>query len=309
MVTPPGAEAPVLRGVSLDVPPGSVLAVIGPSAAGKTTLLRAMLGLVDPTSGDVRLDGAKIDQWDREALGRHIGYLPQDVELLDGTIAENIARFGDVDAAKVVAAADAAGVRSMILRLPQGYGTRVAGHVLSAGQRQRIGLARALYGKPQWCCSTSPMPTSTRKARPRSRRRCRRSRRAGRTVVVVTHRKDMLALADRIALLAQGQLAMHGPRDEVLAELQRAADAQHRRRAAPAGGRGGAAARGGAPPAAGDPQQASAMNSALVIDGSVGAAERRIRRIGLAAVFVPSSAASAPGPRWRRWPAPPSARA
>jgi ATP-binding cassette, subfamily C, bacterial EexD len=224
--TPSGADAPVLRGISLEVPPGCVLAVIGPSAAGKTTLLRAMLGLVDPTSGDVRLDGAKIDQWEREALGQHIGYLPQDVELLDGTIAENIARFGQADAAKVIAAADAAGVRSMILRLPQGYGTRVAGHVLSAGQRQRIGLARALYGMPQWLLLDEPNANLDQEGEAALAATLQMLKRAGRSVVVVTHRKDILALADRIAVLAQGQLAMHGPRDEVLARLARAADAQ-----------------------------------------------------------------------------------
>ncbi len=226
VLTPPGAEAPVLRGVSLQIEPGSVLAIIGPSAAGKTTLVRAMLGLVEPTSGDVRLDGAKIDQWDRETLGQHIGYLPQDVELLDGTIAENIARFGDVDAAKVIAAADAAGVRSMILRLPQGYGTRLVGNVVSAGQRQRIGLARALYGMPQWIVLDEPNANLDEEGEAALAVTLQSLKQAGRTVVVVTHRKDILAQADRVAVLAQGQVVLQGPRNQVLAELQKAADQQ-----------------------------------------------------------------------------------
>ena len=227
VVTPPGADAPVLRGISLQVKPGEVLAVIGPSAAGKTMLVRAMLGLIEPASGDVRFDGAKIDQWDREALGEHIGYLPQDVELLDGTIAENIARFGTVDATRVVAAADAAGVRSMILRLPQGYGTRLVGNVVSAGQRQRIGLARALYGMPQWIVLDEPNANLDQEGEAALANTLTALKRAGRTVVVVTHRKDVLSLADSIALVAQGQLVLHGPRDQVLAQLmQRAAGQQ-----------------------------------------------------------------------------------
>ena len=226
VVTPPGAEAPVLRGISLQAAPGEVLAVIGPSAAGKTTLVRAMLGLVEPTSGDVRLDDAKVDQWDRALLGQHIGYLPQDVELLDGTIAENIARFGEVDAERVVAAADAAGVRSMILRLPQGYATRLVGNVVSAGQRQRIGLARALYGMPQWIVLDEPNANLDQEGEAALAATLQALKRAGRTVVVVTHRKDILSLVDRIALLVQGQLVLHGPRDEVLAQLLQRASGQ-----------------------------------------------------------------------------------
>ena len=226
VVTPPGAEAPVLRGISLQVEPGSVLAIIGPSAAGKTTLVRAMLGLVEAGSGDVRLDGAKIDQWDREALGQHIGYLPQDVELLDGTIAENIARFGEVDSAKVIAAADAAGVGEMILRLPQGYGTRLVGNVVSAGQRQRLGLARALYGLPQWIVRDEPNANLDEEGEAALAQSLQNLKRAGRTVVVVTHHKNILALTDRIAVLANGAVALQGAREWVLAELRKAADQQ-----------------------------------------------------------------------------------
>jgi ABC-type protease/lipase transport system fused ATPase/permease subunit len=136
----------VLKGISLGVEPGTVLAVIGPSAAGKSTLARAILGLYRPSSGSIRLDGADLDQWDREQLADHVGYLPQDVELLDGTISENIARFREVDPEQVVRAATAVGIHEMVLRLPEGYQTRIVaqGGLLSAGQRQRLGLARAL---------------------------------------------------------------------------------------------------------------------------------------------------------------------
>ncbi len=226
VLTPPGAETPVLRGISLQVEPGSVLAIIGPSAAGKTTLVRAMLGLVEPGSGEVRLDGAKIDQWDREALGQHIGYLPQDVELLDGTIAENIARFGRVDSAQVIAAADAAGVAAMILKLPQGYETRLVGNVVSAGQRQRLGLARALYGLPQWIVLDEPNANLDEEGEAALAQTLQNLKRAGRTVVVVTHRKNILALTDRIAVLANGAVALQGAREWVLAELQKAAEQQ-----------------------------------------------------------------------------------
>jgi ATP-binding cassette subfamily C protein EexD len=226
VITPPGAAAPVIRGISLLVEPGSQLAIIGPSAAGKTTLTRAMLGIYRPAAGAVRLDGAEIDQWDRETLGQHIGYLPQDVELLDGTISENIARFGEVDAAKVVAAAEAAGVHPMILRLPDGYDTPLVGNVLSAGQRQRIGLARALYGDPQLIVLDEPNSNLDQDGEAALASTLANLKRAGRTVVVVTHRKNILNLADKILLMGEGQIAMYGARDKVLAAIQQAAEQQ-----------------------------------------------------------------------------------
>jgi ATP-binding cassette, subfamily C, bacterial EexD len=226
VVTPPGAEAPVIRGISLEVEPGVPLAIIGASAAGKTTLARAMLGLCAATSGAVRLDGAELDQWDRETLGQHIGYLPQEVELLDGTIGENIARFGAVDAEKVVAAAEAAGVHEMILRLPKGYGTALAGNTLSAGQRQRIGLARALYGDPQLIVLDEPNANLDQEGEAALARTLEELKRARRTVIVVTHRKNILARVDKILVLAEGQVATYGARDQVLAELQRVAEQQ-----------------------------------------------------------------------------------
>lgn len=226
VVTPPGAAAPVLRGISLMVAPGSQLAIIGPSAAGKSTLARALLGLYRPEAGTVRLDGAEIDQWDRETLGQHIGYLPQDVELLDGTISENIARFGEVDAEGVVAAAEAAGVHQMILRLPNGYDTQLVGHALSAGQRQRIGLARALYGEPQLIVLDEPNSNLDQDGEAALAHTLADLKRAGRTVVVITHRKNILKLADHILLMGEGQVAMYGPRDKVIAALTQSAEAQ-----------------------------------------------------------------------------------
>lgn len=224
VVRPPGAEVPVIKGISLLVEPGSQLAIVGPSAAGKSTFARALLGIYKPATGTVRLDGAEIDQWDREALGPHIGYLPQDVELLDGTASENIARFGDLEPAKVVAAAEAAGVHQMILRLPQGYDTPLVGNVLSAGQRQRIGLARALYGDPQLVVLDEPNSNLDQEGEAALARTLSDLKRAGRTVVVITHRRNILDRVDKILLMGEGQIAMYGARDKVLAALRQAAE-------------------------------------------------------------------------------------
>jgi ATP-binding cassette, subfamily C, bacterial EexD len=233
VVRPPGAEVPIIKGISLLVEPGSQLAIVGPSAAGKSTLARAMLGIYPPLSGTVRLDGAEVDQWDRETLGQHIGYLPQDVELLDGTASENIARFGDVDPAQVVAAAEAAGVHQMILRLPEGYGTKLVGNVLSAGQRQRIGLARALYGDPQLIVLDEPNSNLDQDGEAALAKTLADLKHAGRTVVVITHRRNILNLADKILLMGEGQIALYGARDKVLATLRQAAEQEAKAARAP----------------------------------------------------------------------------
>jgi ATP-binding cassette subfamily C protein EexD len=222
MIVPPGAPGPVIRGISLAIEAGTMLAVVGPSAAGKSTLARAMLGIYKPMSGAVRLDGAEIDQWDREALGRHVGYLPQDVELLDGTVSENIARFGNIEPEKVVAAAKAAGVHEMILRLPDGYDTRLVGNVVSAGQRQRIGIARALYGDPRFIVLDEPNSNLDQDGDAALMKTLAQLRHEGRTVVVVTHRSNVLSLADKILVIGEGQIALYGDRDKVLAMLHEA---------------------------------------------------------------------------------------
>src|SRR4051812_37548426 len=150
MVSAPGSTVPILRGVAFALAPGEVLAVVGPSASGKTTLARLLAGVWPAASGKVRLDGADVFTWDKTGLGPHVGYLPQGVELFDGTLAENIARFGEVEPTKVEAAARLVGLHEFILSLPQGYESPVGrdGGMLSGGQRQRVGLARALYGNP-----------------------------------------------------------------------------------------------------------------------------------------------------------------
>lgn len=222
VITPPGAQAAVIKGVSLTIEPGTQVAIIGPSAAGKSTLVRAMLGIYRPSQGSVRLDGAEIDQWERSVLGRYIGYLPQDVQLLNGSISENIARFGEIDPDKVVAAARAAGVHDMILRLPEGYDTRIVGQsqMLSAGQRQRLGLARALYDDPPVIMLDEPNSNLDQDGEAALLSTLVELKRKNRTVVLVTHRSNVLNQVDAILLLVDGQIALYGPRDKVLASLQ-----------------------------------------------------------------------------------------
>lgn len=222
VVQPPGASAPVLKGISFRIEPGTALGVIGASASGKSTLLRAILGLYPVSHGAIRLDGAETTQWDREALGNYIGYLPQDVELLDGSIGENIARFGTVDPDRVVAAARAAGIHDMILRLPEGYDTKILGHgnILSAGQQQRLGLARALFGDPKLVVLDEPNSNLDQEGENALVVALAELKRKGCTVIVVTHRKSLLSQVDKIVLLAEGLVAVSGPRDQVLASLQ-----------------------------------------------------------------------------------------
>jgi ABC-type protease/lipase transport system fused ATPase/permease subunit len=221
-VRPPGAAEPVLRNISLELPEGATLGVVGPSGSGKSTLLRTMLGLYPLHTGSVRLDGAELAQWTRERLGPHVGYLPQDVELLDGTVAENIARFREVDGERVVAAARAAGVHDLILHLAEGYETMLAGNgqALSAGQRQRIGLARALYGEPRLIVLDEPNSNLDQEGEAALAQTLRELKAQGRTIVVVSHRAPLLGELDLLAVLLEGQLTRFGPREKVLASLQ-----------------------------------------------------------------------------------------
>ena len=221
MVVPPGSKNIVVRGVTLELSPGEALGIVGPSASGKSCLARALLGIWPAYSGKVRLDGADIASWNRSELGPHIGYLPQDIELFDGSISENISRFGDVDPEKVVAAAKTAGVHELILNLPKGYDTAIggAGGVLSGGQRQRIGLARAIYGSPKYLVLDEPNSNLDDQGERELVEAIRRIKAAGATVIVITHRTMVLQCVDKILVMRDGAAQSFGPRDQVLAAL------------------------------------------------------------------------------------------
>ncbi|MCG5496566.1 type I secretion system permease/ATPase [Ectothiorhodospira variabilis] len=223
VVVPPGMRTPSLRGVKLDLKPGQALGVIGPSAAGKSSLARALVGVWPTYAGEVRIDGADIHNWDREQLGPHIGYLPQDIELFAGTIAENIARFGEVDSDKVVEAARKTGLHEMILRLPQGYDTAIGiqGGALSAGQRQRVGLARAVYGNPRFIVLDEPNSNLDEAGEQALTHTIQQLREEGCTVVIIAHRPSVLSAVDQILVLKDGQPAALGPRQEVLGRFTR----------------------------------------------------------------------------------------
>ena len=220
-----GQANAIVRGVNFALQPGDVLAVIGPSASGKTTLARLMVGLWPALSGKVRLDGADIHRWNKAEVGPSIGYLPQGVELFEGTIAENIARFGDPDTARVERAARAVGLHELITSLPGGYDCRVGpeGVRLSGGQRQRVALARALYGEPSYIVLDEPNSSlddegDTALARAIAEASARKA-----TVVVITHRTSVLSVATKLLVMRDGAQQAFGARDEVLAALSAAA--------------------------------------------------------------------------------------
>ncbi len=217
-----GRTAPILKNISFSVPAGTVTAVIGPSGSGKSTLARVMVGIWPDVSGDVLLDGLPIQGWNRVELGAHIGYLPQDVELFDGTIAENIARMGEPDPEKIVEAARCAGLHEMILRLPKGYDSSIgeAGSMLSGGQRQRIGLARAIHGLPALIVLDEPNANLDDAGEAALLRTVRELKARGKTIFLITHRPGAVAAADRLMILRDGEIVAHGPRDAVLAALR-----------------------------------------------------------------------------------------
>jgi ATP-binding cassette subfamily C exporter for protease/lipase len=221
---PPGTNQQVVRNVSFAIAPGDALGVIGPSGSGKSTLARLLVGVWPTLSGKVRLDGADIYSWNKGELGPNVGYLPQDIELFGGTVSDNIARFGEVDAEKVVEAAKRAGVHDMILHLPKGYDTVLAdgGGGLSGGQKQRLGLARAMYGDPALIVLDEPNSNLDDIGEQALVQAVLDLRRRGKTIVLITHRTSIIGVTSKLLLLRDGTVQAFGPTDQVLAALQEA---------------------------------------------------------------------------------------
>lgn len=211
----------ILKNISFKIPAGQSVAIIGPSAAGKSTLCKLLLGIWPPTAGKVRVDGADIASWDMEKLGPYIGYLPQDVELFSGSVAENIARMGDVESEKVIFAAQLSNVHHLTLKLPKGYDTPIGpqGATLSGGQRQRIGLARALYGNPRIVVLDEPNSNLDEEGEASLLQALLNLKKIRSTVIIVTHKTTVLSIVDNILLMQEGQIVMYGPRQEVLNKL------------------------------------------------------------------------------------------
>lgn len=229
---PPGVRAPIIKGVSFAIMPGDVLGVLGPSGSGKSTLARLLVGVWPTIVGKVRLDGADIYQWNKAELGPHVGYLPQDVELFSGTISENIARFGEIDADQVVQAAKRASVHEMILQFPEGYDTKLGdgGAGLSGGQKQRLGLARAMYGDPSLIVLDEPNSNLDEVGEQALLNAVLDLRQRGKTIVMISHRPGVVNVTTKLLLLRDGAVNMFGPTQAVLNALQeankKAADAQ-----------------------------------------------------------------------------------
>ncbi|TWI64337.1 ATP-binding cassette subfamily C exporter for protease/lipase [Pseudoduganella lurida] len=221
---PPGVTVPVVRGLSFAIAAGDVLGVVGPSGSGKSTLARLLVGVWPAQVGKVRLDGADIYHWNKAELGPHLGYLPQDIELFSGTIAENIARFGEVDSAKVVEAAKRANVHDMILHLPAGYDTQLGegGAGLSGGQKQRLGLARAMYGDPSLIVLDEPNSNLDDVGEAALVAAINDLRQRGKTIVLITHRTSAISATTKLLVLRDGGAAMFGPTREVLNALNEA---------------------------------------------------------------------------------------
>lgn len=219
----PGGQSPILSGIQFGVPAGGCLAVIGPSASGKTTLARLLMGVWPAAAGKVRLDGVDVFGWNKEELGPHVGYLAQGLELFDGTLGENIARFGPPDRVLIERAIALAGLGSLTEQLPKGLDTPIgeAGAYLSGGQRQRVGLARAVYGNPKFVVLDEPNASLDEQGDLDLLRALQTLKENGTTLVVITHRTGILAVADLILVLRDGAMHAFGPRDAVLQELRK----------------------------------------------------------------------------------------
>ena len=217
-----GRETPILHDLNAVFPAGRVTVVVGPSGSGKSTLARCVVGVWPKREGGLLIDGEPIENWDRDELGPHIGYLPQDIELFDGTIAENIARFAEVDSLKVIEAAKRTGIHDMILHFPRGYNTQIgeAGGMLSGGQRQRLGLARAMYGNPAILVLDEPNANLDDAGERSLLEAVVDLRNAGKTVILITHRPNVLGAADLLVVMQGGRIIHCGPRDEVLAAMR-----------------------------------------------------------------------------------------
>jgi len=213
VATAPGRKEPILRGLNVNFAAGEVVAIVGPSGAGKSTLARCIIGIWPNVAGHVLLDGQDIDTWSRDELGPHLGYLPQDIELFEGTIAENIGRFGDLKPEWIIEAAQRTGIHEMVLRFPKGYDTPMgeAGGLLSGGQRQRIGLARAIYGNPAMVVLDEPNANLDDVGEAALIKTVKELREQGRTVFMVVHQRNILSVADRVLVLHDGVIKQFGP--------------------------------------------------------------------------------------------------
>jgi len=225
----PGSKAAILKGIAFSLAPGASLAVVGPSAAGKSSLARVLVGIWPTTQGKVRLDGSDIFTWGKDELGRHVGYLPQNAELFDGTIAENIARFGVHDRRKLDEAVALAGLSEVVSGFAEGYDTRIGeeGVALSGGERKLIALARTVYGMPKYVVLDEPDSMLDEAGHAALIRTIARLRSNGSTVIVMTHKMPLLEMMEYVLYLADGQMRRFGPRDEVLGRSGSASTPQH----------------------------------------------------------------------------------
>jgi ATP-binding cassette subfamily C protein EexD len=219
---PKGAQRPIIRSISFALPAGKSLGIVGPSGAGKSTLARLIVGAIEANSGKLRIDGADLAQWNRDEIGRYIGYMPQQPEFFPGTVGQNIARMQEnASADDIIAAAIAAGVHDMILRMPQGYETRIGllGLELSGGQKQRVGLARAFYGAPRILVLDEPNANLDPEGEQALARALQNAKMQSATIIIVAQRPSAIQNVDLLMVLRDGQVETIGPRDEVLAKI------------------------------------------------------------------------------------------